>query len=58
LQHLLTQEANSVMLNWLRIQSHDFTNEKHTATELSTLLIQFYIDEDDFIIEMLLQCLE
>jgi hypothetical protein len=58
LQHLLTQEANSVILNWLRIQSHDFTNEKHTAIELSTLLIQFYIDEDDLMIEMLLQCLE
>jgi hypothetical protein len=47
-----------VIPNWLRIQSHDFTDEKHTATELSTLLIQFYIDEDDLMIEMLLQCLE
>jgi hypothetical protein len=58
LQHLLTQEANSAILNWLRIQSHDFTNEKYIATELSTLLVQFYIDEDDLMIEMLLQCLE
>ncbi|CAM6065650.1 unnamed protein product [Sphagnum tenellum] len=51
-------EANSAILNWLRIQSHDFTNEKYIATELSTLLVQFYIDEDDLMIEMLLQCLE
>ncbi|CAM6019117.1 unnamed protein product [Sphagnum balticum] len=51
-------EANSAILNWLRIQSHDFTNEKHIATELSTLLVQFYIDEDDLMIEMLLQCLK
>ncbi len=58
LQHLLTREANSAILDWLRIQSHDFTNEKHIATELSTLLVQFYIDEDDLMIEMLLQCLE
>jgi hypothetical protein len=58
LQHLLTQEPNSVILNLLRIQNCDFTSEKCTATELSTLLVQFYIDEDDLMIEMPLQCLE
>jgi hypothetical protein len=28
LQHLLTQEQNSVVLNWLRIQNCHFTSEK------------------------------